>query len=84
MNFFKALRKSIGVNSGGKNKPGTDTEAINSLSSAYVALETRLNLKSTGRAAICIKRTDVSEFNEMKKETLLTAQLLIPLIIYGS
>jgi hypothetical protein len=68
LNFFRALRKGIGVSSGGNNKPGTDTEAINSLSSAYVALETKLNLKSTGRAAICIKRTNVPEFNEMKRE----------------
>jgi hypothetical protein len=52
----------------GSKKPKTDTEAINSLSSAYVALETKLNLKSTGRSAICIKRAAIAGFDEMKHE----------------
>src|SRR5919109_4881501 len=68
LNFFKRLRKSISVSQGESKKPKTDTEAINSLSSAYVALETKLNLKSTGRSAICIKRTAVAGFDEMKYE----------------
>ena len=68
MNFFKRLRRSIGVSSGENKKSGTDTQAISSLSSAYVALETKLSLKSTGRSAICIKRADIAEFDEMKRE----------------
>ena len=68
MNFFQRLRRSISVSQGGSKKPKTDTEAINSLSSAYVALETKLNLKSTGRSAICIKRAAIAGFDEMKHE----------------
>jgi hypothetical protein len=68
LNFFKRLKKSISVSQGESKKPKTDTEAINSLSSAYVALKTKLNLKSTGRSAILIKRAAVAEFDEMKCE----------------
>jgi hypothetical protein len=64
MGFFRRLRKGI---SGG-DKPKTDSEAINSLSSAYITLETKLGLNTTGRSAVCIKKVNTSQFNEMKQE----------------
>lgn len=66
MSFFSRLwKRSSGNNS---KKIEADFDAINSLSSAYIALETKLLLKSTGRTAICIKRADSPQFNEMKQE----------------
>lgn len=68
MNFFTRLRKSIGTSGGGSKKRETDSDTISSLSSAYIALNTRLDLKSTGRSAICIKNVDLVPFGEMKHE----------------
>lgn len=66
MSFFSRLwKRSSGNNS---NKIEADFDAINSLSSAYIALETKLLLKSTGRTAVCIKRANTPQFNEMKQE----------------
>lgn len=66
MSFFSRLwKRSSGNNS---KKIEADFDAINSLSSAYIALETKLLLKSTGRTAICIKRANTPQFNEMKQE----------------
>jgi hypothetical protein len=66
MSFFSRLwRRSSGNTS---KKIEADFDAINSLSSAYIALETKLHLKSTGRTAICIKRANTPQFNEMKQE----------------
>jgi hypothetical protein len=65
MRFFHGLRKHSG---NATKKIQADFDAINSLSSAYVALETKLNLTSTGRTAVCIKRASAQKFNEMKEE----------------
>lgn len=68
MNFFKRLREGISTSTGGSKKRETDSDTISSLSSAYIALKTRLDLKSTGRSAICIKKVDLVPFSEMKQE----------------
>ena len=60
MNFFRSLRKN--------NVPKTDSDAIFSLSSAYITLETKLGLKSTGRCALSFKSTSGMYFAEMKDE----------------
>lgn len=65
MRFFHGLWKH---SSNTTKKIQADFDAINSLSSAYVALETKLNLTSTGRTAVCIKRASAQKFNEMKQE----------------
>ncbi|MDQ3975198.1 MAG: hypothetical protein M3264_01600 [Thermoproteota archaeon] len=65
MRFFHGLWKHSGNTT---KKIQADFDAINSLSSAYVALETKLNLTSTGRTAVCIKRASAQRFNEMKQE----------------
>jgi hypothetical protein len=65
MRFFHGLWKNSDDTTG---KIQADFDAINSLSSAYVTLETKLNLTSTGRTAVCIKRASAQEFNEMKQE----------------
>jgi hypothetical protein len=64
MNFLKRLKDSIGIN----RKIGTYTGGVSSLSSAYISLKNKLNLKSTGRSAICIKNKDNKQFNEMVEE----------------
>lgn len=63
MSFFRKFRK--GYNN---NKPGTDSDAIFSLSSAYITLETKLGLKSTGRCALSLKSVDGMHFTEMKDD----------------
>jgi hypothetical protein len=65
MRFFHGLWKNSDNTA---RKIQADFDAINSLSSAYVTLETKLNLTSTGRTAVCIKRASAQEFNEMKQE----------------
>lgn len=65
MRFFHGLWKNSGNTT---KKIQADFDAINSLSSAYVTLETKLNLTSTGRTAVCIKRASAQKFNEMKQE----------------
>jgi hypothetical protein len=64
MTFFSRLKDRIGIN----RNAGKDTGDVSSLSSAYISLKTKLNLKSTGRSAICIKKTDSKQFNEMEVE----------------
>ena len=66
MNFFRKIRNSV-YNS--KNKESKiDSEAIFSLSSAAITLETKQGLKPTGRCALTIKSTNGMYFNEMKDE----------------
>jgi hypothetical protein len=66
LSFFKKIRKRI-YNS--KNKESKiDSEAIFSLSSATITLETKQGLKPTGRCALTIKSTNGMYFNEMKDE----------------
>jgi hypothetical protein len=64
MDFLGRLKDSIG----GNKKVGTYTEGVSSLSSAYNSLKNKLNLKSTGRSAICIKNTNYKQFNDMVDE----------------
>jgi hypothetical protein len=68
LNFFRRLRESISTSGGGSKKRETDSDTISSLSSSYIALNTRLDLKTTGRSAICIKNVDLVPFGEMKHE----------------
>ena len=64
MTFFKRFIDSIG---GDSPKADSDSDAIFVLSSAYISLETRLNLIYTGRSGICIKKTAVNiSFDELK------------------
>ena len=65
MSFFRKIRKSIYYD---KNKPKTDSDAIFSLSSATITLETKLGLKPTGRCALAAKSASGMYFNEMKEE----------------
>lgn len=65
MRFFHGLWKNSGNTT---KKIQADFDAINSLSSAYVTLETKLNLTSTGRTAVCIKRASAQKFDELKQE----------------
>jgi hypothetical protein len=71
LTYFKRLIDSI---DGTKNSQ-SDSDAIFTLSSAYISLETKLNLKSTGRCGICVEKTDkdagaaaaaAAELNELK------------------
>jgi PspA associated protein B len=66
LSFFRKIRRSI-YNS--KNKESDiDSEAIFSLSSATITLETKQGLKPTGRCALTIKSTSGLYFDEMKDE----------------
>ena len=65
MNFFKRFRRS---NCYGYKPEKDDSDAIFSLSSAYITLETKLNLKSTGKAAISLKSVSGTFFTEMKDD----------------
>jgi hypothetical protein len=69
LSFFKRLRRSIGNNVDIHKKQTTksDSDAIFSLSSAYITLESKLGLKSTGRCAICVKNVNTSDFSEMQQ-----------------
>ena len=64
MTFFKRFIDSIG---GDSPKANSDSDAIFVLSSAYISLETKLNLIYTGRSGIRIKKTGVDiSFDELK------------------
>jgi hypothetical protein len=69
LSFFKRLRRSIGNNVDIHKTQTTksDSDAIFSLSSAYITLESKLGLKSTGRCAICVKNVNTSDFSEMQQ-----------------
>ena len=63
MTFFKRFIDSIGDS----RKTNSDSDAIFTLSSSYISLESKLNLINTGRCGICIKKTDAEvSFNELK------------------
>ncbi len=69
MSFFKKLRRTIGSNVDIHKTQTikTDSDAIFSLSSAYITLESKLGLKSTGRCAICVKNVNTVNFSEMQQ-----------------
>ncbi len=62
MNFFRKFIKNTD-----NRKLQTDSDAIFSLSSTYISLETKLGLKSTGRCAICVEKVSGSHFDELKR-----------------
>jgi hypothetical protein len=64
MNFFKRLGNT---NSHAKNHQ-MDSEALFTLSSGQISLETKLNLKSTGKAAISLKSVSGKFFAETMSE----------------
>ena len=66
MSFFRKIRKGVYRNK--NNEPKTDSDAIFSLSSATITLETKLGLKSTGRCGLTIKSTSGMYFDEMREE----------------
>ena len=61
MNFFSRFKKNP-LNS------KTNSDAIFSLSSAYITLETKLGLKNTGRSAVSMKVVDGMYFSDMKED----------------
>jgi hypothetical protein len=71
MAFFSFLRKGKGKNDGNQNdkidNPYIDNKAISALSTAYVKLDNKLGLKSTGRCGILVKNVDIPEFSDMKQ-----------------
>jgi PspAB-like protein len=73
LSFFKGLRKRIDVHNDNNDNASrltqtkTDSAAIFLLSSAYITLDSKLGLKSTGRCAICVKSVNTPDFNEMKQ-----------------
>jgi len=71
MAFFSFLRKDKGKNDGNQNdkidNPYIDNKAISALSAAYVKLDNKLGLKSTGRCGILVKNVDIPEFSDMKQ-----------------
>lgn len=64
MNFFRRLRN----NNHHTINHQIDSEALFSLSSAQITLETKLNLKSTGKAAISLKSVSGRFFAETMAE----------------
>lgn len=65
MNLFRVLRKKGNYRT---NKNQIDSDALFSLSSAHVTLETKLNLRSTGKAAISLKSVSGRLFAETIEE----------------
>ena len=64
MNFFKRL----GNNNYQANDHQMDSQALFTLSSGQISLETKLNLKSTGKAAISLKSVSGRFFAETMSE----------------
>lgn len=65
MNLFRILRKKGNYRT---NKNQMDSDALFSLSSAHITLETKLNLRSTGKAAIGLKSVSGRLFAETIEE----------------
>ena len=65
MNLFRILRKKGNYRT---NKNQIDSDALFSLSSAHVTLETKLNLRNTGKAAIGLKSVSGRLFAETIEE----------------
>jgi hypothetical protein len=61
LNLFWRFKKSP-INS------KANSDAIFSLSSAYITLETKLGFKNTGRSAVSIKVVDGMYFSDMKED----------------
>jgi hypothetical protein len=72
VNFLTRIRRIFGLHKDESESDRIrnsyiDSEAISSLSSAYIKLENNLGLKSTGRCGICVKKMDIDSFEEMKQ-----------------
>jgi hypothetical protein len=65
LSFFRKIRKSILYD---KKKSKSDSDAIFSLSSAIITLETKIGLKATGRCALTTKSANGMYFDQMKDE----------------
>jgi hypothetical protein len=65
LNLFRILRKKGNYRT---NKNQIDSDTLFSLSSAHVTLETKLNLRSTGKAAIGLKSVSGRLFAETIEE----------------
>lgn len=65
MNFFRRIRKKASYHI---NDYTIDSGSLFSLSSAQITLEIKLNLKSTGKAAIGLKNVSGRMFAEMVEE----------------
>jgi len=61
LSFFKRFKKNPITSK-------ANSDAIFSLSSAYITLETKLGLKSTGRSAMSMKVVDGMYFSDMKED----------------
>lgn len=48
--------------------PYIDSDAISGLSTAYLKLENKFGMKSTGKCGICVKDVNLEAFEKMKKE----------------
>jgi PspAB-like protein len=66
LSFFRKIRKGAYRNK--NNIPKTDSDAIFSLSSATITLETKLGLISNGRCGLTVKSTSGMYFDEMRNE----------------
>jgi hypothetical protein len=64
--FFSFLRKEKGKDDDNQNdridNPYIDNKAISALSAAYVKLDNKLGLKSSGRCGILVKSVDTRIF----------------------
>jgi hypothetical protein len=71
MGFFSFLRKGEDKGDDTQNdnidNPYIDNKAISALSTAYVKLDSKLGLKSTGRCGILVKNVDIAEFSDVKQ-----------------
>src|SRR5919112_5200834 len=71
MAYFSVLRKEKGKNDCNQYdkiyNSYIDNKAISALSTAYVKLDNKLGLKSTGRCGILVKNVDIPEFSGMKQ-----------------
>jgi hypothetical protein len=64
MIFFKRLIENIN----GDKTSQSDSDAISTLSSAYISLGIRLRLKTTGRCGICIEMINGIELDKLKSD----------------
>lgn len=69
MNFFRRIRDIAQQKKrSGASAAGSDSEALFSLSSSYITLETKLGLVSTGRCSLGVKSVSGGQFFQMKSE----------------
>jgi len=69
LSFFRRIRDiAQQKRRSGSAAGGRDSEALFSLSSSYITLETKLGLISTGRCSLGIKSVSGAQFYQMKSE----------------